>query len=515
MKNNVFTSHVFLFLLSVLLCSVTIPYFPMRNIMKITLVCYSFLCLCALFLKRKYFGFFIYPWLLVVVVNSVVSLISLNVYNSDFNAGFAMSILVTNEREAIEMIKQGWLYMPILILSFIFVVFFVRVASVRTTYISLIVPSCAGLIFIFCSGVVYYASSKYENNFYPKITLLIDKTPFFNLSYFIQAGRDLDYISSISDKIPHYNMEINKNNQIDTIVLVVGESARRDNLSIYGYKRKTSPYMNAQMKNMLIFEQAYSPAPITVLSVPMILSSQTPNNYHLDRLSDNVINVANAAGYDTYWLSTQTRLGEHNTAITAISNKAKHQVWLPRHKKDGELIPYFIDAVKKRDKKKLIVVHINGSHPNFCSRYESSFEFFSGGMAMQDCYDNSILYTDYVVGELIENLSHERSAIVYTSDHGLVKAKDTDEFYVHGANDFNVDGYKVPMLVWFSNYVNHRETGFDTKPYSIANNYELVLDLMGVNVGQNLCASPLRHCQRENFYVMNANGDILSVEKLK
>lgn len=45
---------------------------------------------------------------------------------------------------------------------------------------------------------------------------------------------------TIADTIPHYDLVITDNNT-DVFVLVIGESARTDNMSIYGYSRPTTP----------------------------------------------------------------------------------------------------------------------------------------------------------------------------------------------------------------------------------------------------------------------------------
>ncbi|STE82507.1 hydrolase [Escherichia coli] len=62
---------------------------------------------------------------------------------------------------------------------------------------------------------------------------------------------------TIADTIPHYNLMITDNN-IDEFVLIIGESARTDNMSIYGDSRPTTPELQKQKSRLKLFTQAIS-----------------------------------------------------------------------------------------------------------------------------------------------------------------------------------------------------------------------------------------------------------------
>ena len=94
-------------------------------------------------------------------------------------------------------------------------------------------------------------------------------------------------------------------------------------MSLYGYNKKTTPYTDEQAGNMMIFDHAISPAGITNLSVPLMLSSIHPDEfrYRYDKLSYNIINMANQSGYNSFWLSTQASA----RGITAIASMSKNK----------------------------------------------------------------------------------------------------------------------------------------------------------------------------------------------
>ncbi len=89
---------------------------------------------------------------------------------------------------------------------------------------------------------------------------------------------------TIADTIPHYDLVITDNNT-DVFVLVIGESARADNMSIYGYSRPTTPELQKQKSRLKLFTQAISGAPYTALAVPLALSVNTVLHHDVPPLS--------------------------------------------------------------------------------------------------------------------------------------------------------------------------------------------------------------------------------------
>ncbi|WP_051690822.1 phosphoethanolamine transferase [Photorhabdus australis] len=193
-------------------------------------------------------------------------------------------------------------------------------------------------------------------------------TPFNNSSAIVKAIYENQQIRKIASVNVKFNY-IQEDKDIDTYILLIGESARRDHMSLYGYDKATTPTLDAMQKNMLIFNQAISPASVTILSVPISLSNITL--YQLrdkSHYADNIISLAKDAGFNTTWISNQGRSGKSNSLITVIANIAESQKWNEYIEYDEELLPYLDDALKQRGKK-FIVMHIYGSHEPSCNRF--------------------------------------------------------------------------------------------------------------------------------------------------
>ncbi len=82
---------------------------------------------------------------------------------------------------------------------------------------------------------------------------------------------------------------------------------------------------------------------------------------------------------------------------------------------DEKLLPFYDQALADTASKKLIVLHLYGSHPEFEKRYPASANVFANS------YDNSIYYTDSILQKVIAKLSTNKhmAAMIYLSDHGL------------------------------------------------------------------------------------------------
>lgn len=438
-----------------------------RSIAEYSVMFLSFLAFCVIFLSRNTFLKIVgYLLILIVSLNFMLSASCFFIYKQGFNVGMMMSILDTNISESISMAKT--LVFPTIVTILFFII----------------------LCLVFVSG-----SKKQENKRYNKILsffaflwLLLPLAFYFKHRYISNKGggftiknivyhsMDLKNAMSLKTQIDEikntkvdYHLEKNQEEPVENIVVLMGESVRKHNMSLYGYTRDTTPFANKEKSNMLLYKNAHSPASITNLAVPIVLSNIDINYYNreITGLSDNVLNVGKHIGYDTYWLSTQG--GAHG--ITAIASFAETKKWLNGF--DNVLIPELKAALKNPSKKKLIVLHINGSHPYCCDKYPKNETIWSGDI--DECYDNSIRYTDKVIGNILNELRGTSSVLIYLSDHGQVKI---DGKYIHG--DYR-EASEIPYFIWYSDKVNSLNKGKEIEELtSTTTLYSNILYLMGV-----------------------------------
>lgn len=201
-----------------------------------------------------------------------------------------------------------------------------------------------------------------------------------------------------------------------------------------------------------MFRNAVTPAPVTIMAVPLALTADTVNARDPRKYGDNVINIANKAGYDTYWFSRQGKGGAHNNVITGIALNTKQHEWIDGGY-DEDLLPLLRNALKTPGKK-LIVLHLYGSHEPSCRRFPASQAVLHGDNEADDCYDNSVRYTDTVMGNVFSLLENSRSSVMYFSDHGLIRDPKRAVAYSHGNVNPPREALHIPVFIWYGNQVD-------------------------------------------------------------
>ncbi len=241
--------------------------------------------------------------------------------------------------------------------------------------------------------------------------------------------------------------------------LIIGESANRDHWSLYGYQYDTTPLMNRRIARQddgyrfIYFRNAYSSFTHTVESVTNALTNV--NQYNGEDLSRaiSLIDIANKAGFDTYWISNQSGDSMIVTPLTAISMSAGSIKFVSESRNGGKIFDLdILDNLPQRlnpDRNSLIVIHLMGSHTKYLDRYPQEFSKFSGAEDIINEYNNSIGYTDYVIDRLFRHLSENTNLmfIGYVSDHGADPSQMGND---HNTTHFVFDMVRVPFALGFS-----------------------------------------------------------------
>lgn len=252
-------------------------------------------------------------------------------------------------------------------------------------------------------------------------------------------------------------------------VLVIGETLRPDRLQLNGYHRTTTPEL-AKIPGVVSFHDMISPWAWTRMSVPVIISRKTAADHSYFFNEKSLVAAFAETGFRTYWLSTQSPLGVHDSSVALHASEADEVQYLNPvgYKKEGFYDEVLLDAFQRvlarKEQKQLIVLHTLGSHFSYTDRYPPAFDKFlpSGkgqkiGMhdsanreLLNNAYDNTVLYTDFVVSELIRQLQAQQAiaSLLLVSDHGENIFDGNCDKSGHGHNtEFD---YRVGALWWGS-----------------------------------------------------------------
>ncbi|MEG9980175.1 phosphoethanolamine transferase [Escherichia coli] len=459
------------------------------------------------------------PFVLLTAADMSISLYSWCTFGTTFNDGFAISVLQSDPDEVVKMLGMyspylcAFAFLSLLFLAVI-IKYDVSLPTKKVTGILLLIV-ISGSLFSACQFA--YKDAKNKNAFSPYIlaSRFATYTLFFNLNYFALAAKEHQRLLSIANTVPYFQLSV-RDTGIDTYVLIVGESVRVDNMSLYGYTRSTTPQVEAQRKQIKLFNQAISGAPYTALSVPLSLTADSVLSHDIHNYPDNIINMANQAGFQTFWLSSQSAFRQNGTAVTSIAMRAMETVYVRGF--DELLLPHLSQALQQNtQQKKLIVLHLNGSHEPACSAYPQSSAVFQPQDDQDACYDNSIHYTDSLLGQVFELLKDRRASVMYFADHGLERDPTKKNVYFHGGREASQQAYHVPMFIWYSPVLGDGvDRTTENNIFSTAYNNYLINAWMGVTKPEQpqTLEEVIAHYKGDSR-VVDANHDVFDYVMLR
>ncbi len=293
------------------------------------------------------------------------------------------------------------------------------------------------------------------------------------------------------------------------LLLVIGETARADHFSLNGYSRPTNPRLASL--NVLSYREVSSCGTSTATSLPCMFSVYGKASFESEKQPrENLLDVLQRAGLAVLWLDNQA--GCKGICDRVAHAEASNGPGLPPALcSDGECLDeallHGLDArlaalpAGRREQGVVVVLHQMGSHgPAYWKRSPENRKPFQPECrtnVLQQCdqqslintYDNSIAYTDHVLGGAItwlgEHVGGYETSMLYVSDHG--ESLGENNLYLHGLPyAFAPREQKhVPWLMWFSPAAANvlkpdcMQAQRDT-PLSHDNLSHTVLGLMGV-----------------------------------
>ncbi|MDR0229015.1 MAG: phosphoethanolamine transferase [Flavobacteriaceae bacterium] len=335
------------------------------------------------------------------------------------------------------------------------------------------------------------------------VSRYLEYGPLQTLSPFMEA---FGYLNSIKKQTkityPTYKL---KNQIIENIIVVLGESAQRNALQLYNSTIPTTPYAKQREQQLYIYTQAIAPSAYTNTAIALMLSNQVPTeNFATLNFSNNIIHLAhNTQQWHTYWLSNQEQLSRFSTFYTQQAEQA-HSKQYTSNTYDEALLPLLQKVVKDNHKKRMIFMHLQGSHFNAKDRYPTSFDNFKQYPTYQNEYYNSIRYTDYLIEQVIQTVEHTPSVVIYIADHGQ---DIINKQFVHA---FTSKGLQVPFYIWSSSTLDKSlyKTGINTTPISTTQLYNILTEYMGIE------GLPLKDPNKE-LRVLNPQLKVQTYETLK
>lgn len=235
----------------------------------------------------------------------------------------------------------------------------------------------------------------------------------------------------------------------ENYVIIVGESMRKDHMSLFGYPVPTTPFLDSA--NGRFYSNYISTAPNTFESLPRTLAL---SNGHSIAIGDNIITLAKTAGLKTYWLSNQGMLGQFDTPVSKIAMFSDNHYFLKkgdfqsRSTDDDALLPIFEQLLTRQGQGNLYVLHLMGSHADFCERLNGEPPSIESSNQELACYLSTYRKTDRFIEQVYQSLKQNGAPfkLFYFSDHGLSHKDIGGGRSLRHSSDTR-QNYQVPLLV--------------------------------------------------------------------
>ena len=304
----------------------------------------------------------------------------------------------------------------------------------------------------------------------PTFRLLNNVFP-LNVTYNLYLAVERSWISAhYQERVANYRFDAvatHPKDSAEVYVMVIGETARSNNFSLYGYHRDTNPMLTTLVSDssLIVFRDVRTESNTTHKSVPMLLTSASASDYPALYREKGIIAAFKEAGFHTSFISNQL---PNHSFIDFLGMEADSCLFIKEAERakdnvsDMELLPIVKGILEKGRKKEFIVLHTYGSHFKYNERYPRNMAHFlpdyksqakyENRLQLVNAYDNTIRFTDKFLYELSSILSSSacQSAWLYTSDHGENIYDDNRNKFLHASPNPSEYELRVPLLAWTS-----------------------------------------------------------------
>ncbi len=312
----------------------------------------------------------------------------------------------------------------------------------------------------------------------------------------------------------------------DAVVLIIGESSSAERWGLLGYSRKTTPRLQAE-PGLVAFSDVVALSGATRSAIPAVLSRRPvlrPDGV-VDRLAEpSLIRAFREAGFQTHWFSNQSPFGKYDAPVAVYAREAEDLRFFnpSTYRSKSSLDEILLEPLKAAlvsPGRHLVVLHTLGSHFDYALRYPEAFDQFQpsarngasslamserGHQLISNSYDNSILYTDYVISEAIQLAKSRKgkTLVAYFSDHGVDLPGGSCPYREETRR--GESAFRVPVLFWLSPDMREVHSGQwktllsnQHNAYTTRAMYSALLDLAGIQVAgrqpaENFLLTPVR-----------------------
>lgn len=406
---------------------------------------------CSLLFVKFFTKFFS----ILFILSSSLSVYFISFYGVLIDSNMIQNVVQTDIKEVKDLLNLKLILFTGLALLLIFYVVKVKIdyyGSFKSHIKIKIINIVSGLIVV--CAVLIPLSKTFIPFFRNNSEIRMYNTPFYQIyavyRYYVRFVKAKSEFKTIANDAYKENNHTKK-----LLVLVVGETARAVNYSLGGYTKNDTNFYTKK-DNVVFFNNFSSCGTATAVSLPCMFSISKRKNYSDSEFQENVMDILYKTGVDAAWFDNNS--GGCKGVCDRLAYKQKLSSGL-----DENLLPLLKEKLSHLNNQNIIVLHLQGSHgPTYYKRYPSEFKKFiptcdtnelskCDSEALINTYDNTLLYTDYLLSEIIKLLKEQKdyeSSLFYLSDHG--ESLGENNIYLHGMPYAIAPSYQthIPAIFW-------------------------------------------------------------------
>lgn len=439
---------------------------------------------------------YIYITFILTTLHFMGSIFLMQMYGCVLNDHIMSVILNSNREEIIEYLSMYLpdKYFPIIIMFFIAI--FASYYLIKNT---LKFSKCNSLligIFLVISALLTIRRPIYFEKIFPY--------------KYVKGFNPQNKVPDLSEFVEEIHLTYLKKERPLNVVLIIGESFNKFHSSLYGYNKNTNPLLSKLKEDSLLYlyTNVTSPATNTVQCFKNIMS--TYKSEYGDSIAwyrcTTLINILKEVDYNTFWISNQSKRGIYDNIPSRYAELCDTAFFvgdkyagLARKTFDEDIIP-LLKPLLVEDKHSFYVCHLMGSHSQFNMRYPQEFERFTISdyenypevqRSQRATYDNSILYNDSVVYELMNLFMNKEAIVFYFSDHAIDVYQSSEEYIGHAllTNTKSIEvGTSIPFMIFTSPLFKKKFSAemelikeYTQQPFRTDDMIPTIMDLIGIS----------------------------------
>jgi len=378
------------------------------------------------------------------------------------------AMLTTNSNEIKEFVLKFYIGIPLFLMHLFFIVLAYKQIENKIKLINKIkiIISCV-FVFLLFNIVIAIPMYKEVRTHYNKYFFVFQNSDLtFNytknvppINFYHQLILQYEFLTEISPLIKKqkafkFNAKQQKKNNPEIVILVIGERMRYKNWEINGYERANNPFLTNET-NLISFNKHFSNGNSTIASIPFLLTDATPKNPMKPYEEKTIISLFKECGYKTYWISNQGIFFLYNdNEPDSLNNNSNDNTV------DDVVINQANKIIDNKDSSpKFILINLLGGHGEIPKTFKTNhYKKISYLNSIQqeelDHYDNLILYHDFILSQLFNQIKRtNKSAVLYfTADHGtlLYDNDSSKNKFGYGSEQVYLGEVNIPMFVMYT-----------------------------------------------------------------